>query len=155
MISPAHSEITVNSQTILNINISNVSKLSATNYLMWSLQVHALIDGYGLIGHLDKSSVIPSPMLTINCETTVNPDHTVWNRQDRLIYSALLGAITLPIQPLVSKAETAAQIWETLASTYSKPSRAHIKNLRNQLKYWKKENNTIDVYVQGITTRLD
>ena len=75
---------------------------------MWSLQVHALIDGYGLIGHLDKSSVIPSPMLTINCETTVNPDHTVWNRQDRLIYSALLGAITLPIQPLVSKAETAA-----------------------------------------------
>ena len=75
--------------------------------------------------------------------------------KDRLIYSALLGAITLPIQPLVSRALTAAQVWETIASTYAKPSRAHINNLRNQLKLWKKETKTIDVYVQGITTRVD
>lgn len=75
--------------------------------------------------------------------------------KDRLIYSALLGAITLPIQPLVSRALTAAQVWETIASTYAKPSRAHIKNLRNQLKLWKKESKTIDVFVQGITTRVD
>lgn len=124
---------------LFNINMSNVSKLSATNYLMWSLQVHALVDGYGLVGHLDGSMVVPSPAITVDGEVTSNPEHTIWKRQDRLIYSALLGAITLPIQPLVSRATTAAQVWETLASTYAKPSRAHIKNLRNQLKIWKKE----------------
>lgn len=111
MESPALSEtISTNPQTLLNINMANVSKLTATNYLMWSLQVHALIDGYGLIGHLDGSTVIPSPTVTVDGETTVNPDHTLWNRQDRLIYSGLIGAITLPIQPLVSRATSAAQI---------------------------------------------
>lgn len=145
----------INNQTLMNISMTNVSKLSATNYLMWSLQVHALVDGYGLIGHLDGSLVVPPPTITNNGETTTNPDYTLWNRQDRLIYSALLGAITLPLQPLVSRALTAAQIWETLASTYAKPSRAHIKNLRQQLKLWKKETKTIDVFVQGVTTRLD
>lgn len=144
-----------NNQTILNINMSNVSKLPATNYLMWNLQVHVLVDVYGLVGHLDRSTVIPSSEITIDSQTTANPEHMIWKRQDRLIYRSLLGAISLPIQPLVSRALTAAQLWETLASTYAKPSRAHIKNLRNQLKLWKKETKSIDVYVQGITTRLD
>ena len=107
------------------------------------------------MGHLDGSTEIPPAVTTVDGETTVNPEHTIWKRQDRLIYSALLGAISLPLQPLVSRALTAAQVWETLASTYAKPSRAHIKNLRNQLKLWKKETKTIDVYVQGITTRVD
>lgn len=83
--------------------MSNVSKLSATNYLMWSLQVHALVDGYGLIDHLDGSTEIPPPVITIDGETTANPDHIMWKRQDRLLYSTLLGAITLPLQPLVSE----------------------------------------------------
>lgn len=117
--------------------MSNVLKLSATNYLMWSLQVQALVDGYGLVGHLDGSMEIPSPTVTIDGETTPNLEYTIWKRQDRLIYNALLGAITLPIQPLVSRALTAAHVWETLAATYAKPSRAHIKNLRNQLKLCK------------------
>lgn len=122
---------------------------------MWSLQVHALVDGYGLVVHLDGSTVIPSAEITVDGETTANQEHMIWKRQDRLIYIALLGAISLPIQLLVSRALTAAQVWETLASTYAKPSRAHIKNLRNQLKLWKKETKSIDVYVQGIMTRVD
>ena len=69
-----------NNQTILNINMSNVSKLSTTNYLMWSLQVHALIDGYGLIGHLDGSTVTPPSAVTVDGETNPNPDYTIWKR---------------------------------------------------------------------------
>lgn len=154
--SPSETIITTpTNQTLFNINMSNVSKLTPTNYLMWSLQVHALVDGYGLVGHLDGSTVVPNPDVSVNGETSPNPDHVTWKRQYRLIYSALLGAITLPLQPLVSRAAIAAQVWDTLAATYAKPSRAHMKNLRNQLKYWKKENKTIDAYVQGVTTRLD
>lgn len=38
--------ITTNAQTLLTINMSNVSKLTAANYLMWSVQIHELLDGY-------------------------------------------------------------------------------------------------------------
>ncbi|CAA7014677.1 unnamed protein product [Microthlaspi erraticum] len=44
--------------------MANVTKLSSSNYLMWSLQVHSLFDGYGLAGHLDGSK--PAPHATCN-----------------------------------------------------------------------------------------
>lgn len=77
---------------------------------MWSLQAHALVDGYGLIGHLDGSTKVPPPAITTDGETIPNPQHTTWKRQDRLLYIALLGAITLPLQPLVSRACTTVQV---------------------------------------------
>lgn len=62
-----------NTQTLFNINISNVIKLTSTNYLMWSLQIHALLDGYDLAGYLDGSITIPSATITTNDVITVNP----------------------------------------------------------------------------------
>ena len=67
----------------------------------------------------------------------------------------MLGAITSSIQPVVSRATTTAEVWHTLASTYAKPSRAHIKQVRNQMKLWTKGTHTIDEYFQGFTVRID
>lgn len=147
--------ITINSQTLHNINMSNVSKLVATNYLMWSLQVHALLDGYGLAGHLDGSSAAPSHTITTAGTISENPAFLVWKRQDRLIYSALISAISVSLQPLVSRTITAAQIWQKLSATYAMPSRGHIRQLKTQLKNWTKGGRVIDEYVQGFTTRFD
>ncbi|CAN7021996.1 unnamed protein product [Brassica rapa subsp. trilocularis] len=122
---------------------------------MWSRQVHALLDGYDLAGYIDGSSVPPSPTLNNDGVLSTNPDFTIWKRQDKLIYSSLLGAITVSIQPILSTTTTSAQIWETLSATYAKPSRAHIKQLRQQVKTWKKGAMTIDAYLQGFTTRFD
>ena len=36
--------VDTSSQTLLNVNMSNVTKPSAANYMMWSLQVHAFLD---------------------------------------------------------------------------------------------------------------
>ncbi|CAA7017267.1 unnamed protein product [Microthlaspi erraticum] len=63
-------------QTVHNINMSNITKLNSTNYLMWSLQVHALLDGYDLAGYLDGSNAPPPATLTANEVTSVNPAHT-------------------------------------------------------------------------------
>lgn len=144
-----------NNRTILSINMSNVTKLVATNYLTWSLQVHSLLDGYDLVGHLDGSTVIPPATITNDDVVSENPDFKIWKRQDKLIYSSLIGAISMPIQSLVSRTTTAAEVWNKLAFTYAKPSRGHIRQLKTQLKHWKKEDKTIDVYLQGATTRLD
>lgn len=141
--------------SLLNINMSNIIKLTASNYLVWSRQVHALLDGYELAHHLDESVPAPDATVTTDDVTTPNPAFLLWKRQDKLIFSALLGAISQSIQPLVSMASTAASVWTTLSSTYAKPTRGHIKQLLNQIKQWTKEDKTVDEYLQGLTTRFD
>ncbi|XP_010462716.1 PREDICTED: uncharacterized protein LOC104743317 [Camelina sativa] len=147
--------IVTNNQTLLHVNMTNVTKLTQTNYLMWKLQVRALVDGHGLVGHLDGSQQIPPSTLTTNNVVSDNSAFVTWKRQNQLVYSALLGAISLPVQPILSRTTIASEIWTTLAETFAKPSRGHIQQLRDQLKAWNKGNHTIDEYLQGLTTRFD
>ncbi|XP_010469139.1 PREDICTED: uncharacterized protein LOC104749244 [Camelina sativa] len=147
--------IVANAHTFININMSNVPKLTPSNYLMWSLQVHALLDGYGFVGHLDGSTAAPPTTTTVADVVTANPAFQIWSRQDCLIYSALLGAISLSQQPIVARAVTTHEVWTTLASTYANPSRGHILQLKTQLKHWTKGDKTIEVYLQGLVTRFD
>lgn len=39
--------------------------------------------------------------------------------------------------------------------TYAKPSRAHVKQIRQQIQNWKKGSKSINEYFQGLTTRFD
>lgn len=144
-----------NTSTLLHINMSNVTKLTTSNFLMWSLQVQALLDGYDLGGHIDGSAPAPSALITTETGSEANPAYTLWKRQDRLIYSALLGAITPTLQPILSTTTTAAEIWSTLNHTYAKPSRGHIQQIRQQLKAWTKGTKSVNEYYQGLTMRFD
>lgn len=158
MESPASNSETINvsqTQTLLNVNMTNVTKLTASNILMWSRQVPALLDGYDLSGYITGSIVIPPSTNTIDGVTTPTSEYTLWKRKDRLIYSALLGAITVTIQLILSTTTTSYLIWETLSTIYAKPSRAHVKQIRQQLKTWTKGTMTIDAYLQGFVTRFD
>lgn len=92
--------INVTPQTLLNVKMSNVTKLSPNNYLMWSIQIQALLDGYDFSGHLDGSLPPPSPTITTDGVTTPNPAYTIRKRQNRLIYIGLIGAINPTIQPM-------------------------------------------------------
>ncbi|CAA7024026.1 unnamed protein product [Microthlaspi erraticum] len=141
--------------SILNVNTSNVAKLTSSNYLMWSRQIHALIDGYDLAAFLKETTPVPCQVITTDGVISPNPVYAVYQRQDKLLYSAILGAISQSVQPLLSKATTSAEIWTTLTAIYAKPSRGHIKQLQQQLKTWKKGTKTIIEYLQGITTRVD
>ena len=88
----------------------NVSTLISNNYLMWSLQVHAHLDGHGLDGHLDGSINIPPPTITSNGVISENLQFTKYKSQDKLIYSNLIGEISTNLQPLVSRMTTANEI---------------------------------------------
>lgn len=124
--------------SLINVNMTNVTRLNTNNYIMWNRQVHALLDGYDLASFLDISNPVPDTVLTIDGTTSANPAYSIHKRQDKLLYSAILGAISLSIQPLLSNANTTTEIWELLASTYAKPSRGHVKQLKYQLKQCKK-----------------
>lgn len=156
--SPAASHETIvisNTPTLLNVNMSNVTKLTGSNFLMWSRQVHSLLDGYNLAGFVDGSAEIPPPTLTVDDNIITNDAYVLWKRQDKLIYSGLLGAISPSVQSLLASTTTSADIWNTLSATYAKPSRGHILQLRQQLKQWTKGTKSIDEYFQGLTNRFD
>lgn len=64
--------IPAESTSLLNGNMTNVTKLSVNNYLMLSRQVYVLLDGYELASYLDG---IPPPAthLTVNDISVPNP----------------------------------------------------------------------------------
>ena len=68
---------------------------------MWNRQVHALFNDYDLAGYLDGTTAAPPATITTDGVTTPNPDYTIWKRQDKLIYRALLGAISITVQPIL------------------------------------------------------
>ncbi|XP_020876480.1 uncharacterized protein LOC110227227 [Arabidopsis lyrata subsp. lyrata] len=146
---------TPNATSLLNINMTNVTKLTTTNFLMWKRQVFAIFDGYDLAGYLDGSTVAPDAVITTVGIASANPAYKHWKRQDQLNYAALIGAISASVQPLLSKATTTAAIWRTLHDTYANPSRSHIKVLRGQLENWRKGTKSIEVYFQGLTISFD
>ncbi|KAG7587359.1 GAG-pre-integrase domain [Arabidopsis thaliana x Arabidopsis arenosa] len=142
-------------QPLLNVNMVNVTKLTSINYITWSLQVHSLLDGHDLAGYLDGSTPAPDQTLTTNNQTRPNPAFTKWRRQDKLIYSGIIGTLSPSIQSVVSKTKTATEMWQKLAATYANPSWGHIQQLRLQLKQYLKGDKSIDDYMQGFTTRFD
>ena len=120
-------------QIALTINLSKITKLSSTNYLTWSLQIQSLLEGYDLHHFIDGTHTPPPPTVTITSVASPNPTYTTYKCQDHLIFSALLGAISVSLQPLIAHTTTSLDAWQTLANTYAKPSRGHIKQLKEQL----------------------
>ncbi|KAE8735041.1 hypothetical protein F3Y22_tig00000477pilonHSYRG00099 [Hibiscus syriacus] len=140
---------------LLTINLSNITKLSSTNYLTWSLQIQSLLEGYDLYHFIDGTQTPPQPTVTVNGVTSLNLEYTTWKRQDRLFFSALLDAISVSLQPLIAHTTTSLDAWQTLANTYAKPYRGHIKQLKEQLKRCNKGSKSISEYMQAIKTRAD
>ena len=138
--------------TLLSINLSNVTKLSSTNYLTLSLQIQYLLEGYDLHHFIDDTHTPPPPTITIIGVASPNPAYTTWKRQDRLIFSALLGAISVSLQPHIARTTTSLDAWQTLANSYAKPSRGHIKQLKEQLKRCIKGSKSISEYMQTINS---
>lgn len=141
--------------TLLAVNMSNITRLTTTNYLMWSKQIQALLEGHELHSFLEKTPSTPEAVLTNNGLVEPNPAYAPWRRQDRLLYSAIIGAISLPVQPLVASATTTHEVWSTLNLVFGTPTRGHIKQLKYQIKSCVKGTKTIGEYMRTIKTKSD
>ncbi|RVW75651.1 Retrovirus-related Pol polyprotein from transposon RE1 [Vitis vinifera] len=114
-----------------------------------------MASGYDLQHFIDGTHTPPPPTVTVTGVASPNLAYTIWKRQDRLIFSALLGAISVSLQPLIARTTTSFDAWQTLANTYAKPSRGHIKQLKEQLKRCTNGSKSISEYMQAIKTRAD
>lgn len=141
--------------TLISLNISNIMKLTVTNFITWRLQVRALLEAHELHCFIDDED--KSPPSTITKETNIvepNPDHVAWNQQEKMLYSALLGSISVAVQPIVARATTAREVWQIIYRTYGKPMRGHIKQLKQQIKITK-DSKSIDEYMRSIMDKAD
>ena len=141
--------------TLLSVNMSSVTKLTHQNYLMWGRQVRALLEGHELQQFIDGSGVAPAPTIQTDGVTSPNPAYAPWRHQDRLLYSAIIGAISLPLQTLVATSDTTKQVWDSLEETFGKPTRGHIQQLRQQIKTCSKGTKTITEYLRFMKTKSD
>ena len=141
--------------TLLTVNMSNITKLTNTNYLMWSKQICAFLEGLELHGFLNGASAISPFITTAEGQSNPNPAYAPWRRQDRLLFSAMIGAITIPVQSVVSSATTTAEIWDLLAQTFGNPTRGHVRQLKLQVQACTKGTKTISDYLRLIKTKTD
>nr|GME05858.1 Retrovirus-related Pol polyprotein from transposon RE1 [Ipomoea batatas] len=141
--------------SLLIINFSNITKLTDTNYLTWSLQITYILEGYDLYHHLDETYICPTATITTNGVTSPNLGYTKWKRQDRLIFSALLGVISTSLQLLIAFVTISLTAWQLLASTFAKPSHGHIRQLKEQLKCLTNGTKSVSAYMYAIKTRSD
>ncbi|RVW27223.1 Retrovirus-related Pol polyprotein from transposon RE1 [Vitis vinifera] len=65
---------------LLTINLSNITKLSSTNYLTWSLQIQPLLEGYDLHNFIDGAHTPPPPTVTVTGVASPNLAYTTWKR---------------------------------------------------------------------------
>ncbi|XP_019056389.1 PREDICTED: uncharacterized protein LOC109116072 [Tarenaya hassleriana] len=140
--------------TLINVNVSNVTKLTATNYITWSVQIKALLQGYNLDRFLDPAQV-PAATVIVNNLVVPNPEYQIWFRQDRLIFSALLGSISSSCQALVASAPSSAATWTSLANTYGRSSRGHLKQIKEQMKRFTKGPKSINDYMHFFKIKSD
>ena len=59
--------------TLLSVNMSSVTKLTTTNYLMWSRQIRALLEGHELHHFIDDNNTAPAPTINVHGEAQPNP----------------------------------------------------------------------------------
>ncbi|KAL6322370.1 hypothetical protein AAG906_007923 [Vitis piasezkii] len=70
------------------------------------LQIKSLLEGYDLHHFIDGTHTPPPSTIIVTGVASLNPTYTTWKRQDRLIFSALLGAISISLQPLIARTTT-------------------------------------------------
>lgn len=115
---------------LLTVNLSHITKLNNLNYLTWKLQVTSFLKGFHLHVYIDDQHSPPPPTLSDSNEP--NPAYTAWDRQDYLLFSALLGSLSPFLQ-----------------------LRGHLKQLKDQLRCCTKGNATITDFLQSVSTKAD
>ena len=120
---------------IYYVNLSQTIKLTNKNYSTWSVQVRSFLEGFDLYRYIDGSH--PRPPKTTPAGTP-NPAHATWVRQDKLLFSALIGTVDPNIASHISPSQTSAEAWKHLSDTFANSSQAHIHQIKTKLKSIKK-----------------
>jgi hypothetical protein len=146
------------SPLLLLNNISNLmsTKLDSTNYMIWKLQISAILDAYSVIDHLDGST--PQPRQVLVSETgiqQINPAFLIWQKRDKALLSLLYSTLSSPVLAMDVGLSTSQEVWEKLEERFTCTARANVLNLKLELQSIKKGNESMNSYLQRIKTVRD
>uniref|UniRef100_A0A2N9EEY0 Integrase catalytic domain-containing protein n=1 Tax=Fagus sylvatica TaxID=28930 RepID=A0A2N9EEY0_FAGSY len=121
------------SPLLLLNNMSNLmsTKLDSTNYMIWKLQITAVLDAYSMLDHLDGSIPKPDQFLTIETGIqAVNPEFLVWSKKDKALLTLLYSTCSSAVLAMVVGKSSSQEVWNTLEeSSYLQ----RIKTVRDKL----------------------
>uniref|UniRef100_A0A2N9J0Y8 Integrase catalytic domain-containing protein n=1 Tax=Fagus sylvatica TaxID=28930 RepID=A0A2N9J0Y8_FAGSY len=147
------------SPLLLLNNMSNLmsTKLDSTNYMIWKLQITAVLDAYSMLDHLDGS--VPKPSQFLTTETgiqSVNPDFLIWNKKDKALLTLLYSTCSSFVLVMVVGKSSSQEVWNTLEERFTSTARSNVLNLKLELQSIKKAGNeTVSSYLQRIKTVRD
>uniref|UniRef100_A0A2N9HXJ7 Integrase catalytic domain-containing protein n=1 Tax=Fagus sylvatica TaxID=28930 RepID=A0A2N9HXJ7_FAGSY len=118
----------VHSPLLLLNNMANLmsTKLDSTNYMIWKLQISAILDAYSMIDHLDGSNPPPCPFLFTNAGTqSANPAFLLWKKRDKTLLTLLYSTLFSPVIAMVVGLSTSLEVWNTLEERFTSTARAN------------------------------
>ena len=125
-------------------------KLTDDNFLVWSQQVLAQVEGLNLLSFLE-SPLTPSRFLS---GTTVNPAFLLHKQQDNLLVAWLLASMSPSMLTQMVGLRSAYLIWDKLNVYYASHTRAKIRKLKLLLKTPKRDR-SISAYLLDIKKVVD
>ncbi|KAL8127022.1 hypothetical protein AgCh_014083 [Apium graveolens] len=148
-------KITVTSETeIIQVNTPThfPTKLTHSNFPVWKTQVYSTLTGLGLLDYIDGNITIPDQLLK---DLVPNPAFIIWNRQDKIILSVMLGSCHENIQPLISTATTLKDMWTRLVTLYANRSCSRVMSLKSRLMNNPCNSRSMAKYLQDIRNIAD
>ncbi|KAG5617227.1 hypothetical protein H5410_017051 [Solanum commersonii] len=106
-----------------------------------------MIFACGLNHHIDSTTQIPTQFLD-NINNKFNPTYSVWLREDQLVLNWIIVSVSQSILPQLVGAMAARAAWDKLVVTYASGSKPYIRELKSQLHTLRRDNVSIESYVQ-------
>lgn len=138
--------ITTTTTSVPQIQIHHLIsvKLNNENCLLWLAQFPHLLQGYDLQGYVDGT--YPCPARLLPNTTAINPEYTMWKKQDNVLLGWLLSSLSEPVLAQVIGLHTSQSVWEPLQKHFSSKSQSRILYLKRELQSMRKGNQTMAEY---------
>jgi len=127
-------------------------KLTDDNFLIWSQQVLAQVEGLNLLKFLESSST--PPLFLSSGKENPNPLFLLHKQQDNLLVVWLLASMSNPLLTKLVGLRSAYQIWDKLNVYFASNTHARVRKLKTQLKTPKRDR-SINVYLLDIKRVID
>uniref|UniRef100_A0A2N9FFT0 Reverse transcriptase Ty1/copia-type domain-containing protein n=1 Tax=Fagus sylvatica TaxID=28930 RepID=A0A2N9FFT0_FAGSY len=130
------------SPLLLLNNMSNLMsiKLDSVNYMIWKLQLSAILDAYSMIEHLDGSTQQPRQFLVNETGVqSLNPTFLIWKKKDKALLTLIYSTLSSPVLAMVVGSTTSQEVWNRLEGKFTCTARANVLNLKLELQGIKKD----------------